>query len=210
VLAAKGLIETRQKRGTMVRPRQEWNQLDPDVIAWSGAADGADLSADLADRLDQLIEVRHIIEPAAARLAAERGTPQDLARLSEAYQAMEAAGDDVLSFMQADLAFHIACLRASGNAFLLPIAHAIRTAMATSLRITNSDPDANHRVSLPLHKAVLDAVLAHKPQAAAAAMTRHLADTKRRRDTLGRRPLSAPAKRHNPDAVAIAPTPTAT
>lgn len=199
VLAAKGLIETRQKRGTMVTPRLEWNQLDPAVIDWSGASDGLPLSPALANRLDQLIEVRHIIEPAVARLAAQRATPEDRARMTAAYRAMEAAGDDVAAFMQADLAFHIACLRASHNDFLLPIAHAIRTAMATSLRITNSDPDTNYAISLPLHKAILDAVLARDAPAAVKAMTRHLDDTKRRRDLQGRRlPMTAKPKRPAP------------
>ena len=194
VLADKGLIETRQKRGTMVRPRLEWNQLDPSVIGWSGAPDDHGLPVDVGRRLDQLIEVRHIIEPAAVALAARRGTAQDLARIGEAYAAMEAAGADLQAFRQADLAFHVACLRASGNEFLQPIAHAIRTAMNTSLRITNTDARANVAVSLPLHKAILDAVLARDPDAASAAMTRHLVDTQRRSDLRGRRPAPAPQR----------------
>lgn len=200
VLADKGLIETRQRRGTQVQPRLAWNQLDPAVIGWSGAADGDDaaLPADVGQRLDHLIEVRQIIEPAAAALAARRGTDEDLARMGAAYAAMEAAGTDLQAFRQADLAFHVACLRASGNEFLLPIAHAIRTAMATSLRITNSDARANLAVSLPLHKAILDAVLARDPEAASAAMTRHLADTQRRRDLLGRRAPKAGARKRAP------------
>lgn len=187
VLSAKGLVEARQKRGTIVRPRLEWNQLDPSIIGWSGVQGRDGSSDEVADRLDQLIEVRHIVEPAAAALAAQRGTQEDFDRISAAYKGMESAGQDVSAFMEADLAFHIACLRASGNVFLLPIAHAIRTAMATSLKITNSDPAANHAVSLPLHRAVLDAILARKPKAAIAAMTRHLDDTKKRREALGRR-----------------------
>ena len=204
VLADKGLIETRQKRGTMVRPRLEWNQLDPSVIGWSGAPDGDLLPMDVGRRLDRLIEVRHIIEPAAAALAARRGTAEDLARVGEAYAAMEAAGSDLQAFRQADLAFHVACLRASGNEFLLPIAHAIRTAMTTSLRLTNTDARANVAVSLPLHKAILDAVLARDPDAASAAMTRHLAYTQRRRDLLGRRPAGTRARKGGQPRVARA------
>ncbi|MCZ4313104.1 FadR/GntR family transcriptional regulator [Comamonadaceae bacterium G21597-S1] len=204
VLADKGLIETRQKRGTMIRPRLEWNQLDPSVIGWSGAPDDDRLPVDVGRRLDQLIEVRHIIEPAAAALAARRGTAEDLARIGEAYAAMEAAHSDLQAFRQADLAFHVACLRASGNDFLLPIAHAIRTAMTTSLRVTNTDARANIAVSLPLHKAILDAVLARDPDAASAAMTRHLADTQRRRDRLGRRPADTRARKAGQPRIARA------
>lgn len=182
VLSAKGLIEARQKRGTIVRPALDWNQLDPSVIGWSGDPVPDLNSRELAERLDQLIEVRHIVEPAAAALAAQRGTEEDLERMRFAYAAMEAAGADVQAFMAADLSFHIACLRASRNNFLLPIAHAIRTAMVTSLRVTASDPQANHQISLPLHRAILDAVLARDPKAAIKAMTYHLEDTRIRRE----------------------------
>lgn len=197
VLSAKGLIEARQKRGTIVRPPLDWNQLDPSVIRWSGDPVPDLDSGELAERLDQLIEVRHIVEPAAAALAARRGTDEDFERMRVAYAAMEAAGSDVQAFMAADLAFHIACLRASRNSFLLPIAHAIRTAMVTSLRVTASDPQANHQISLPLHRAILDAVLARDPKAAVKAMTYHLEDTRVRRDEMvqrakvaGKRPKS--------------------
>src|SRR5437773_10142973 len=69
VLAAKRLVESRPKTGTRVRPRKDWNLLDPDVLAWQVEA-GAD-----AEFLAQALEVRRMIEPAAARLAAERATP---------------------------------------------------------------------------------------------------------------------------------------
>lgn len=182
VLSAKGLIEARQKRGTIVRSTMDWNQLDPCVIRWSGDLAPDLESGELVERLDQLIEVRHIVEPAAAALAAQRGSAEDFERMRVAYAAMEAAGSDVQVFMAADLAFHIACLRASHNTFLLPIAHAIRTAMVTSLRVTASDPLTNLQISLPLHRAILDAVLARDPKAAIKAMTYHLEDTRIRRD----------------------------
>src|SRR5437867_4809520 len=78
VLAAKGLVESRPKTGTRVRPRESWNLLDPDVLAW--LQDGA-VSEDL---LRKLTEVRRIIEPAAAELAAARADGRDLAALEQA------------------------------------------------------------------------------------------------------------------------------
>lgn len=186
VLSAKGLIDVRQKRGTMVRPNMDWNQLDPSVIRWSGEPGVEWAGGDISDRIDQLVEVRFIVEPAAAALAARRAAPEDLERMRAAYAAMESAGADVQAFMAADLEFHIACLRASRNAFLLPLAHAIRSAMMTSLQITASDPNANFQVSLPLHRAILDAVLAGEPDAAAQAMTAHLEDIPNRRNGFAR------------------------
>src|SRR5438876_7310314 len=85
VLAAKGLVESRPKTGTRVRPRNAWNLLDPDVLAWQhdGAVDAA--------LLRTLTEVRRIIEPAAAELAAARADARDIVALERALQQMEAA-----------------------------------------------------------------------------------------------------------------------
>lgn len=181
VLSGKGLLDARPKRGTVVRPRSEWNQLDPMVLTWLGGDLAGSRSKSLERSLDHLMEVRRIIEPAAAALAAERGTAKDLARLAAAYDAMEQAGDSVQSFMDADLAFHIACLEATHNEFLMPIAHAIRTELMASMRLTMGDAERNRRVSLPLHRAIRDAILARDPDVARLAMQRHLDDTERRR-----------------------------
>src|SRR2546423_14262737 len=78
VLAAKRLVESRPKTGTRVRPRHEWNLLDPDVLAWQIEA-GPDPGF-----LQQALELRRMIEPSAARLAADRATEQEIAALDEA------------------------------------------------------------------------------------------------------------------------------
>jgi GntR family transcriptional regulator, galactonate operon transcriptional repressor len=173
VLSGKGLLDARPKRGTVVRPKSAWNQLDPLVLGWRGG--------NVSRSLDQLMDLRRIIEPAAAALAAQRRTAKDLARITAAYIAMELAKDAVQAFMDADLAFHVACLEATHNDYLLPIAHAIRTELMTSMRVTNRDPEENQKVSLPLHRAIRDAIAARDPDAARAAMQRHLDDTERRR-----------------------------
>jgi DNA-binding FadR family transcriptional regulator len=127
------------------------------------------------------MEVRRIVEPGAAALAAQRGTEEDFAAIEEAYVAMERAGQSAEAFMEADLAFHTACLYAAKNDLLAPIAHAIRSEMMASLRITNRDPELNRTVSLPLHKAILDAIVAGDAEGATAAMKTHLDDTEQRR-----------------------------
>lgn len=173
VLSGKGLLDARPKRGTVVRPKTAWNQLDPVVLGWRGG--------NVSRSLDHLMDLRRMIEPAAAALAAQRRTAKDLTRISVAYTAMERAKDAVQAFMDADLAFHVACLEATHNEFLLPIAHAIRTELMTSMRVTNRDPEENQKVSLPLHRAIRDAIAARDPDAARVAMQRHLDDTERRR-----------------------------
>ena len=66
VLAAKGLLESRPKTGTRVRSRDNWNMLDPDVLAWL-FADGPNAAAS-----EMLFEIREIFEPSAAAMAATR------------------------------------------------------------------------------------------------------------------------------------------
>src|SRR5215471_14211518 len=88
VLAAKRLVESRPKTGTRVRPRDDWNLLDPDVLAWQ-------LAAGPVERfVSDLFELRQMIEPPAAAIAARRATPAEIRRIAQAYAAMEAAGND--------------------------------------------------------------------------------------------------------------------
>jgi GntR family galactonate operon transcriptional repressor len=198
VLSAKGLVDARPKRGTIVRPPSDWSQLDPAIIGWRAEEDVIDPNGEIVLLLDHLTEMRRIIEPAAAQLAARRATEDDLAGLTATYEAMERA-DSADEYTAADLTFHIACLRAAHNDFLLPVAHAIRSALVLSLRVTNRDPYADRTVSLPLHRAILDAIIARDPEAAARAMLRNLDDADARRARAGYRSgvghAYAPAKR---------------
>ncbi|ONK16040.1 DNA-binding transcriptional regulator GlcC [Streptomyces sp. MP131-18] len=71
VLAGKGLVDARQKRGAFVRPRGHRNLLDPDVIHWHMEGGGEKLMRNLAD-------LRSIVEPAAAYRAALHRTDSAL------------------------------------------------------------------------------------------------------------------------------------
>jgi GntR family galactonate operon transcriptional repressor len=166
VLSAKGLVETRTRRGTLILPDRFWNRLDPDVLSWIDEA-GHD-----AQFLQQLTEMRKIIEPAAASLAAERASDSEIAEIAKACTTMQAKLDDEQAYAEADTDFHCAILEASHNAFLKPITHAIRAALRSSLKVTN--PTAYSDQSLPLHLEILDAIRRRDPQAAAEAMQRHL------------------------------------
>src|SRR5437667_5248712 len=97
VLAAKRLVESRPKTGTRVRPRRDWNLLDPDVLAWQLEA-GPDRRF-LVDAL----ELRRLLEPQAARLAARRATDGQLTALAQAHEEMAGAGEDIDRFMEPDL-----------------------------------------------------------------------------------------------------------
>lgn len=111
VLAAKGLVESRQKRGTVVLPRGSWNLLDGDVLRWQGG-ETPDFTF-----LEQLAEVREIVEPPAARLAAQRRTQEDLDTMRTALDDM-AAAEDPDAMVAADVRFHRALLDAAHNELL--------------------------------------------------------------------------------------------
>ncbi|MEV0372041.1 FadR/GntR family transcriptional regulator [Streptomyces sp. NPDC050636] len=111
VLSTKGLLDARQKRGTFVRPQEEWNLLDADVLRWKLAVGAS------SDFFADVLELRRSIEPAAAALAAERRTDDDLAALDSALKAMAATDSDPVMLVRADAAFHTAMLIASNNRF---------------------------------------------------------------------------------------------
>ncbi len=172
VLAAKGLVESRPKVGTRVRPRRDWNLLDPDVLAWQIEV------GPNAEFLGQALELRRMIEPAAARLAAERATEAEIAALYEAYEAMAAAGDDLDAFMEPDLRFHSLLLEACGNELLEHMSEiftaVLRTIFAYSSSSSRSYPRAARR-----HRAIVRAIEERDADAAELAVLRLIDDTKK-------------------------------
>jgi DNA-binding FadR family transcriptional regulator len=177
VLAAKGLVDARQRRGTFVRPRTSWQLLDGDIIRWQFAG-----RAGLAF-LDNLAEVRAIVEPAAARLAAERRTEGDLGALRAALQDMDSAADPPAA-VAADLRFHRALLAATHNELLERMEVVLATGLAERDRLVHGsdhgdDPGPNHR-------AVLAAIADADPAAAETAMRRLLDQARRDLDRVTR------------------------
>lgn len=162
VLSAKGLVGARQKRGTFVRDRSDWNLLDADVIRWQ-FADRTDESF-----LDNLHELRGIVEPAGARLAAGRRTETDLAALDAALAKMAAAGGDASLAVAADLDFHRALLSATHNELVVRMEVLIETGLATRDRLVHGAHP--HSDPVPSHRAVAEAVRRGDADAAEAAM----------------------------------------
>jgi DNA-binding FadR family transcriptional regulator len=163
VLTSKGLVEVRRKTGTRIRPKHDWHALDPDVVAWQFSGNG------LPPAITDLLELREIIEPICARLAAERATFEDVSKIETAYNRMESAIGKTSASVEADLAFHLAILEATHNAFMRPFGALIQAALRASFRQTNADPTAYQR-SLSKHQAVLSAIKSNTPTAAEAAM----------------------------------------
>jgi DNA-binding FadR family transcriptional regulator len=174
VLAAKGLVESRPRTGTRVRPRRDWNLLDPDVMAWQH--DGAATTPFLL----KLTEVRLIIEPAVAELAALRATATELEAIVEAFHAMEAAmrgrDEDYEAFDRADMHFHQGIVRACGTELLEQMSDVVCSALLVSFKATSRLP-GRAKNSLPLHRAILDAIRDKDERGAGLAMRRLVQST---------------------------------
>jgi DNA-binding FadR family transcriptional regulator len=152
VLAAKRLVTVRPRSGTVVSPRDEWNLLDPDVIRWRAACKDRRMLGDL-------FQLRLMLEPHAARLAAESASAEQCARLVKAYAGMRDSADsaDTAAFVAYDVAFHLALLAATGNELLSHLAALLEPSLAYSMDVTSH---GDHRLPnvLELHGLVLDAV----------------------------------------------------
>lgn len=161
VLSAKGLVDSRPKRGTFVRPRSDWNLLDGDVLHWQ-----APVVTD--EFLTELGEVRAALEPQAARLAAQRRTDDDLEALDRALAAM---ADDDADPVRADLDYHRALFAATHNDMMRRLEAVIATGLAQRDRLVHSGQAPS---PVPVHEAVVDAIRAGDADAAEAAMRKLL------------------------------------
>ena len=190
VLVSKGLIETRSRLGTRVRPMDAWSLLDPAVLTWLSAAGPQDRF------VRELFGLRRVVEPAVAALAAEGIGADDLAELEASLAAMVDAGDDPEEFFGPDLRFHQAILRAVGNSLVQALGDMVNQAMELNLRLSLEAPLGQQK-SIPLHRAVLDAIRGHRPDAARDAMTRLIDDAEQdvRHALAARQKALAPRRR---------------
>lgn len=166
-LVALGLLEVRTRIGTRVRPRQDWNLLNRDVLAWMTPEDG--FNAELSAAID---EAREVFEPAAAALTATRASRREVTRIRMAYDDMEsaAASGSIPDAILADRAFHLAILSATGNPILAAFDAAIDAVLGQLFRIAIENHMENFRRNLANHLRVLEAIEQNRPEEARQAM----------------------------------------
>lgn len=152
VLASKGLVEVRRKSGTRVLPRQSWNLLDPDVLAW------LDQAGHRLEHSFDLVEFRLIIEPQASFLAAKRATPEERAAIERAYVELEACVGYPDRVAGCDLTFHGSILAASHNAILNHLGSLIASLMQLQV-LTTTDHEGAFERGLPLHRQLATAIV---------------------------------------------------
>ena len=163
VLIAKGLVESRPKAGTRVLPREHWNLVDPDVLAWAFAREPDQRL------IESLFELRGIIEPAAAALAAKRRSREDLQNMKSGLTLMRRHTLATEEGRQGDRQFHAALLHATANDTLIALSAGIAAAVAWTTVYKQRGRELP-RDPLPFHVSVYDAIAAGDSEQAREAM----------------------------------------
>lgn len=171
ILIAKGLLNSKPKVGTIVQSKDRWNLLDPDVLHW------VTRSLPAPEFLDILFEARLAIEPSAAALAAEKATPEDIAKIESAYRDMMDA-PTIADSIEPDVRFHQAILDATHNDVIRYIGHTLHNALAISFSLTSWHEEI-HALSLPRHEAVYKAIASKNPAKADKAVRTLLLDSRK-------------------------------
>jgi GntR family transcriptional repressor for pyruvate dehydrogenase complex len=168
-LSVLGVTEMRQGDGTYL------SALDPEALMRPFG-----LVLALNDgQLQELFEARRVIEPALAALAAERIGEPALDALRECLRDSAEAVQDEEAFMRIDLELHGLIARAASNSILWHVIGSISGMGLASRRRTNPLPGLREQ-SVEDHRAIVAALEARDPDAAAAAMLRHLENVQRR------------------------------
>ncbi|EQB4400004.1 FadR/GntR family transcriptional regulator [Acinetobacter baumannii] len=170
VLNAKGLTYSRPKIGTVVRPKEEWHLLDPDVLFWLIQ------TTPEHEFFKTLSTVRRVLEPELAYIAASTANEEDIERIKQAYEGMEKA-TTVEEFIEPDIQFHLAIAKATHNDLLAYMSKMLVLPLQQSIQVTSLRPNLQGH-SLPRHKAILTAIENKDPLSARHASLVQLDDTK--------------------------------
>lgn len=173
VLSGKGLVRTARRYGTRVTPVKEWNLLDGDVVAWHRPNHPR-----MGRIFAETTEVRTIIEPAAAELAALRATDEQRATIVRSARTIHPETGDVAALFHADCAFHVTILEATHNQVMQQMRQLFLTMLRVSYEYGVMRP-ANDPVSRVGHLKVAKAIASHDGLAAREAMATMLSRNKR-------------------------------
>ncbi len=163
-LHEKGLVDAYPGRGTFIANGNSNSMRQSlDRILKSGTSDGA----------AHLVEIREILEPEIAALAAGRASEQDLATMREAVSVMDNARHDADAFIEADLDFHLSLAEAAANPFVLSLIDSI-VGLLREQRMRIFYVDGGPERGQVHHKRILDAMERRDSRAAREAMQAHL------------------------------------
>lgn len=150
-LRGKGLLQTVSRRGSTVQSESSWNLMDAQILSWKYSGSPSNKN------IDDLMQLRLIVEPAAARIAAQRCAPVHITALRDALHEMEIAVTNTTRFIDADLRFHAALIAGSENDLLVHLNGLMSDALAAHRRL-HTRGASRHRETLQEHRDVLRAV----------------------------------------------------
>ena len=163
-LGEKGLVESYSGRGTFItNGTSHAIRQSLDLMMKIGQAEGS----------GHLAEVRDILEPEIAALAAARAEEQHLASLREAVTVMDEAKSDAEAFIEADLDFHLALAEAAANPLILSLIDSI-VGLLREQRLRIFQTDGGPERGQYHHKRILKAVENHDSERARQCMRAHL------------------------------------
>lgn len=171
MLTAKGLVDARPRRGTVVKPEIEWNLADPDILSWLLHRRG------VLPLIQEFADVRLAIEPAAAALAAANAKPAEIAEMKDAIDRMRESVLGGADPLVADIDFHVAILKGSGNRFFWSLRFMISVALRFSIRVTDP-PQKDKHGNVEDHNRVLEAIEAGDAAQAESLMRALLSEAK--------------------------------
>ena len=169
-LIAKGILSTRQGSGTIVKPIEQWNTLDPMIL----------LLRDGDSAFDQLHEVRRIIEPESCSLAAERIRPEEIEALRSLAELP--LTDTIEQHVDRDIRFHAAIARATKNTVLQIVQSSITDLLRESRRRSFLVP-GELALARQWHKTIFTAIERHDSAGARQAMVEHLSQVRHSLDS---------------------------
>jgi GntR family transcriptional regulator, galactonate operon transcriptional repressor len=171
VLTAKAMIVARPKIGTRIRPKADWNMLDPEVLSWHLQ------STPTESFVAELFVLRQMIEPEAAALAAAKHSSATIERIADAYRRMDEFKDGAGDLIGADLDFHMGILEGTGNHFLTALGGLIRTSLECTFELSWEGASKIQDDRLDQHRTILEAIRDGSPEIARTRMTELLRDS---------------------------------
>jgi DNA-binding FadR family transcriptional regulator len=170
-LEEKGLVRARQGHGTTVTAPDDWNLLDPVLLEATIRAD------ETMQILDQLVDVRVVLECDMARTAAGSMTEADLAGLRAVLDELESQLKEPDRYVETDTRYHDFIMRCSGNRLGRSIIRAIHPHARASSRYSPPTDEEDIRQSHLGHVAIYERLVHHDADGAAAAMREHITGT---------------------------------
>lgn len=172
IVEHKSVLSVIQGRGSTVRPLDEWNALDPDILACQLE------QSDNSQVFEELTVVRLALECEMAAQAALHLTPDLQQRMRDVIEGGAAFADDPDGYLEFDYDFHRLVTEASGNRIARGIMASLEGPLRASRHLTSRLPGAFESAQ-PFHRSIFEAIAARDPDLARRTMRAHLEESRR-------------------------------